>query len=67
MEDKQPASSSEIYVLLRVEHGSVQKARAVMAGCKLNAGGVAFDWIGSVQGEDSVAFLERYCRRNTAI
>lgn len=54
---KYPSSVSEINVLLRVENGVLRKVRAVTASCKLNAGGVAFDWINGVSGEESVAFL----------
>lgn len=44
-------------VLLRLEGGEIVKVRSVPAGCKLDAGGVNFDWLTGVKPEDSVAFL----------
>ena len=55
-----------VYVLLRIDHGEVTRARMARAGCTLDAGGVAFEWLTDVQAEDSAAFLgklaaERRC------
>ena len=55
-----------VYVLLRLDHGEVTKARMARAGCTLDAGGVPFEWLTDVQAEDSAAFLgklaaERRC------
>jgi len=46
-----------IYVLLRYDHGQLIKIRPVMAGCHLDAGGVAFTWLTGIQPEESVSFL----------
>jgi len=51
------ASIQNIYVLLRFDHGQLIRIRPVMAGCRLDAGGVAFTWLDGVQQEESVAFL----------
>jgi HEAT repeat protein len=54
--DKTPTVQN-IYVLLRYDHGQLIKIRPVMAGCHLDAGGVAFTWLTGVQPEESVSFL----------
>jgi len=54
--DKTPAVQN-IYVLLRYDHGQLIKIRPVMAGCHLDAGGVAFTWLTGIQPEESVSFL----------
>jgi len=48
-----------IYILYRFDHGELMKIRPVMAGCHLDAGGVAFTWLTGVKQEDSVAFLSQ--------
>src|SRR5215470_10366642 len=39
------ATDQNIDVLLRLEHGEIIKVRPVMAGCRLDAGGVPFTWL----------------------
>jgi len=51
------AAEQHIYVLLRLDHGQIIKVRPVMAGCRLDAGGVPFTWLTGVNPKDSVAFL----------
>lgn len=46
-----------MYVLLRLDYGVVTKVAAVMAGCRLNAGELPFDWITGVHPADSAAYL----------
>ena len=46
-----------IDVLLRLEDGDLVKVRSVVAGCRLDAGGVNFDWLTGVKPEDSITFL----------
>ncbi len=46
-----------VYVLLRIDHGAVEKIRLAPAGCTLNAGGLPLQWLTDVQPDDSVAFL----------
>jgi hypothetical protein len=53
----QKSSPSDMYVLLRLDHGAITKVRPANAGCRLNAGGVPFTWLTGVQPNDSVAFL----------
>lgn len=53
----QKVEPGRMYVLLRLDHGAVTKVRPANAGCRLNAGGVAFTWLTGVQPEDSVRFL----------
>ena len=55
--DKTPAVQN-VYILLRFEHGELSRVRPVMAGCHLNAGGVAFTWLTGVQPENSISFLD---------
>jgi hypothetical protein len=52
-----PAAEYNVDVLLRLDHGQIIKVRSVMAGCRLDAGGVPFTWLTGVNAEDSVAFL----------
>jgi hypothetical protein len=54
--DDGPAAQN-IYVLFRFDHDQLIKIRPVIAGCHLNAGGVAFTWLTGVQPEESVSFL----------
>jgi HEAT repeats len=54
--DQKP-SPANMYVLLRLDHGSITRIRLANAGCRLNAGGVPFTWLTGVQPNDSVAFL----------
>jgi HEAT repeat protein len=54
--DKTPAVQN-VYVLLRYDQGQLIKIRPVMAGCHLDAGGVAFTWLTGIQPEESVSFL----------
>jgi hypothetical protein len=51
-----PAAKS-VYVLLRFDKASPVKIRPVAAGCRMNAGGVPFDWITGVRPEESIAYL----------
>lgn len=50
-------AAQNVYVLVRFDRGEVVKVRAVAAGCRLNAGGVNFDWITGVKPEQSIALL----------
>ena len=56
--DTAPAIQN-VYILIRFEHGQAVRIRPVMAGCHLNAGGVAFTWLTGVQPEESVAYLAK--------
>jgi HEAT repeat protein len=56
----QAESEYNVHVLLRLDHGQIIKVRPVMAGCRLDAGGVPFTWLTGVSPEDSVAFLSGF-------
>lgn len=59
-ENHENASPSSLYVLMRFDQGAITKIRTLMAGCKLNAGGVAFVWLTAVKPEESAAFLGQF-------
>jgi hypothetical protein len=52
-------SPANMYVLLRLDHGAINRIRPANAGCRLNAGGVPFTWLTGVQPNDSVTFLSK--------
>lgn len=56
-ETGQETQPGRMYVLLRLDHGTVIKVRPVNAGCRLNTGGVPFTWLTGVRPDDSVQFL----------
>ena len=64
-EASQKTEPGRMYVLLRLDHGAVAKVRPVNAGCRLNAGGVPFIWLTSVQPEDSVHYLAQLATQGT--
>jgi len=55
--DQAPDPNSAIYVLLRLDQGSITRIRTARQGCRLNAGGVRFTWLTGVNPEDSANFL----------
>lgn len=57
--EQKDAVNPVIYVLLRIDHGAIEKVRLAPAGCTLNAGGLPLEWLTDVQPEDSVPFLEQ--------
>jgi len=61
----QAAAVQRIYVLLRLDHGQIIKVRPVMAGCRLDAGGVPFTWLTGVNPADSIAFLSGLARQSS--
>lgn len=46
-----------IFILLRVEHGSVGKIHVMSDGCPLDAGGLRFVWLTGISSDASVGFL----------
>ena len=62
--DSPPAQTFD--VLLRFDHGQLEKVRPVPMGCHLNAGGVAFTWLTGVSQEESIAYLERVITREAS-
>jgi HEAT repeat protein len=60
------AAAQNIDVLLRFDHGQLIKIRPVLAGCRLNAGGVAFTWLTGVDADDSVSFLTQLATQEQA-
>lgn len=55
--DGNAATATTIDVLVRIDQGAVDKIRFVGAGCRLDAGGLAFTWLTGVQAGDSVDCL----------
>ncbi len=55
--EQKDATNPVIYVLLRIDHGAIEKVRLTPAACTLNAGGLPLKWLTDVQPDDSVAFL----------
>jgi hypothetical protein len=55
--DQKDSTNPTIYILLRIDHGAVERVRLAPAGCTLNAGGLPMEWLTDVQPEDSVVFL----------
>ena len=61
------APAPMVYVLLRLDHGEITRARTARAGCTLDAGGVAFEWLTDVPAEDSAAFLGKLAASSAAL
>lgn len=57
IESTQATEPGKVYVLLRLEQGTMSKVRPVNTGCRINAGGVPFTWLTGVDPEDSIRFL----------
>jgi hypothetical protein len=49
--------TTALNVLVRLDHGEITRVRLAPVDCKLDAGGLAFEWLEGVRGEESVAFL----------
>jgi hypothetical protein len=49
--------AAALNVLLRVDHGEITRVRLMPADCKLDAGGLAFEWLNGVSAEESASFL----------
>jgi HEAT repeats len=63
--DQKDSPNPTIYVLLRIDHGAIEKVRLAPAGCTLNAGGLPMEWLTEVQPEDSVIFLGQIAAKHT--
>jgi hypothetical protein len=63
--DHAPAVQN-IYVLLRLDHDQLIRIRPVMAGCRLDAGGVPFTWLTGVTPEESISFLAQLATQASA-
>ncbi len=61
------APAPMVYVLLRLDQGEVKKVRMARAGCALDAGGVAFEWLTEVPADESVAFLGKLAASAAAL
>ena len=48
---------TKIDVLVRIDHGAIDKIRFTGAGCRLDAGGLSFTWLTGVGAEESIAWL----------
>ena len=47
-----------IMVLIRVQAGQVQRVRSLSGDCQIDAGGLQLNWLGDVNGAQSVDFLK---------
>jgi len=54
-----------VYVLLRLDNNAITRVLTVNAGCRLNAGGIAFEWLTGVQPDDSARFLGALAAEST--
>ena len=50
--------ATELAVLVRVDHGAVDKISVYSMDCELDAGGLSFIWLTGVSTSESAAFLE---------
>ena len=55
--DANASAQTSVDMLIRLDHGAVDKIRFVPAGCRLDAAGLPFTWITGVEPGDSVAWL----------
>jgi hypothetical protein len=55
-----------VMVLVRVQSGEIRRVRSVSSDCQIDAGGLAFYWLGDVNGAQSVAFLRTLVNDNAA-
>jgi HEAT repeat protein len=56
-----------VSVLMRIDQGQVEKIRMAPAGCTLNAGGLALEWLTGVAAEESAAFLGKLADGTAAL
>ncbi len=63
--DRNDSTNPTVYVLLRIDHGAIERVRLAPAGCTLNAGGLPMEWLTDVQTEDSVVFLGQIAAKHT--
>ncbi|HZP07163.1 MAG TPA: HEAT repeat domain-containing protein [Terracidiphilus sp.] len=55
--DTDEAPQTNVNILVRIDHGAVDKIRSIGSGCRLDAGGVSFTWLTDVKADDSIAWL----------
>jgi hypothetical protein len=55
--DEHQIGDTSIDILVRVDHGIVDKIRFINSGCRVDAGGLPFTWLTGVNEDDSVAWL----------
>lgn len=55
--DEHQIDDTSIDILVRVDHGNVDKIRFINSGCSVDAGGLPFTWLTDVKEDDSVAWL----------
>ena len=64
--DKSDTPAPVVDVLIRIDHGEVTRVRLAPSECKLDAGGIAFEWLTGVQAEDSAEFLGKLATKAAA-
>jgi hypothetical protein len=55
--DKDQTPVTKIDVLVRMDHGAIDKIRFVGAGCRLDTGGLSFTWLTGVGADESISWL----------
>lgn len=55
--DQHPSAIANMDVLVRIDHGTVDRIRFTSAGCRLDGGGLPFTWLTDVKSDESVAWL----------
>jgi HEAT repeats len=55
--DEHQTGETSVDVLVRIEHGAVDRVRFIETGCRVDAGGLPFTWLTNANADDSVAWL----------
>jgi HEAT repeat protein len=55
--NRDQATATSIAILVRIDHEAVDKVRFIGTGCRLDAGGLSFNWLTDVKADDSVVWL----------
>ena len=62
--DEHQVGDTSIDILVRVDHGMVDKIRFINSGCRVDAGGLPFTWLTDVKEDDSVVWLSNLVPAN---
>jgi HEAT repeat protein len=55
--DDHQMTVTSVDVLVRIDHGAMDKVIFMTTGCRMDAGGLPFTWLTDVKADDSVAWL----------
>jgi HEAT repeat protein len=64
--DRDSSSSSNVVVLLRIDHDAISSVRIAPTSCTLNASGLALEWLTGVSPDESVSFLSQLAKETAA-